>query len=211
MKIIDLTYDINTNMPHFKGDPVPEIRNVKSIDMDGYNVKELNIGTHTSTHVDAPSHFIKEGKSVDDLDPFSYSGFVQVVDASDREFIDEEIVKKVFMQKVFFYTGSNMPWDNMFEFDKFSYISEKAAKMLIGKNVNLVGIDSPSVEDPLNSEFPTHKTLLRNGALIIENLNSKELKNLVGKVIMVFAFPLRIRNGDGSPVRVICIEWDGMK
>lgn len=211
MKIIDLTYDIYENMPHFKGDPVPKIRNVKSIDKDGYNVKELNIGTHTSTHVDAPSHFIREGKSVEELDPFSYSGLVQVIDASDREFIDEEIVGRVFMQKIFFYTGSNLSWDNISEFDKFSYISEKAAKMLIKKNVNLVGIDSPSVEDPLNSEFPAHKTLLGNGALIIENLNSKELKNLVGKVIMVFAFPLRIRNGDGSPARVICIEWDGMK
>ncbi|MGC8672984.1 MAG: cyclase family protein [Thermoplasmata archaeon] len=211
MKVFDLTYDIKSNMVHFKGDPIPLIKNVKNIEKDGYNVKEIYMGTHTSTHVDAPSHFIVGGKSVEMLNPLSYSGIVQIVDASDVDFIDEEIVRKVSIERVFFYTGSNTNWDHMLEFEKFSFITESAAKILVKKGVKLVGIDSPSVEDPSNHEFAAHKILLGNETLIIENLNSIELKKIAGKVMFVIALPLRILNGDGSPARVIAIDWDDVK
>ena len=208
MRIIDLSYDIRANMVHFKGDPVPNIKNVKVLEKDGYNVKELYLGTHTSTHVDAPSHFIKNGKSVDELDTLAYSGYVQVLDASSSDFIDEKIVKDVFMERVFFYTGSNRNWYRMTEFKKFSYITEGAAKALVKKNVKLVGLDSPSVEDPENAKFPAHKTLLGNNTLIIENLNSRKVKILINKVVFAIALPLKIFNSDGSPARVIAILWD---
>ncbi|MGC8619907.1 MAG: cyclase family protein [Thermoplasmata archaeon] len=208
MKIVDLSYDIRSKMVHFKGDPVPSIKNIKFIERDGYNIKELYFGTHTSTHVDAPSHFIKEGKSVDQLDAMAYSGLVQILDVSSSAFIDQNAVKNVFLDKVFFYTGSNENWYKMQEFEKYAFITENAAKDLVKKGVKLVGLDSPSVEDPKNLEFSAHKILLKNGTLIIENLNSMELKNLINKVVLVIALPLKIYDGDGSPARVIAILLD---
>lgn len=208
MKIIDLSYDIHDKMVHFKGDPLPEVKNFKSIENDGYNIKELHIGTHTSTHVDAPYHFIKNGKSVDQLDPFSYSGIVQVIDASHDYIISEEIIKNAILNKIFLYTGSNLQWEKISEFENYAYLDKKAAELIVKKNINLVGIDSPSVEDPKNNKFPVHKKLLKNNVLIIENLNSNQLKDLVNKNIFVITLPLKIKNGDGSPARVIAIKGE---
>jgi arylformamidase len=206
MNIFDLTYDIENGMVHFKGDPIPRIKQVKSINKDGYNVKKIIIGTHTSTHVDSPSHFIENGKSVDKVDVFSYSGIVSVIDASKYDKITPELIKIVSNKKIFFYTGSNLEWNKYKTFKNYSYITKETAEMIVKKNVDLVGIDSPSIEEPNNKDFPAHKILLGNNVLIIENLNSIELKKLVGKVVFVLTLPLKIKEGDGSPARVIAFE-----
>ena len=67
-KFTDVTLGISNAMPVWPGDPEVHIRAVKSILTDGFAVSEITIGSHTGTHIDAPSHFIKGGKDVDGLD-----------------------------------------------------------------------------------------------------------------------------------------------
>lgn len=67
MKIIDLSKKIKNNMEVYPGDPAVKVADSHSIEVDGFRLKTLTMGTHTGTHVDAFSHMIHNGKSLDDI------------------------------------------------------------------------------------------------------------------------------------------------
>lgn len=202
MNVIDLSFSIDNNMPYFKGDPVPSVKQFKQIKKDNYNLKEIHIGTHTGTHIDAPAHFIEGGKTIDQFDPFYFTGFGTVLEYEPKE-LDLGGKKYDF---IFLYTGYNRDWENKKEFENFTYIDSEDAVKLKEAKPKFVGIDSPSAEAPNSRDFPTHHILLGAGIPIIENLNSRELEKLLGKLFMVIALPLPVKDGDGAPARIIAME-----
>ncbi len=202
MNYVDLTFKIQQGMPYFKGDPKPEILQFKSIEKDGYNIKEIHIGTHTGTHIDAPAHFIKGGKTIDSYDPLYFTGFGTALEYEPGK-LDLNGKRYDF---VFLYTGYNRDWENKGIFENFTYIDKDDAIKLRDSKIKFVGIDSPSAEASGLYDFPTHHTLLGAGIPIIENLNSRELEKLLGKVFFAMAIPIPIGDGDGAPARVIAME-----
>ncbi len=203
MKVHDLSFAIEKGMPYFQGDPIPQVNQFKQISKDGYNVKEIHLGTHTGTHVDAPSHFIPGGKTIDKFSPLELSGIATCID------YDPGVGVRLPREKfpvILLYTGYNEKWREFSTFKGFSYISPKDAEMIREYGAKLVGIDSPSAEKEGSTDFETHHILLGGGIPIIENLNSRELKNIVDKTFYLLAIPLVISEGDGSPMRVIALE-----
>ena len=83
-------------------------------------------------------------------------------------------------------------------------LSVAAAALLADKNVNAVGIDSPSIDIGSDEHFSTHKTLLSNGILIIENLCNLESLEHKGTFTLVIN-PLKLKGASGSPVRALAI------
>ncbi|MDD4250418.1 MAG: cyclase family protein [Methanosarcina sp.] len=83
-KIIDVTVPISSFTPIFPGDPEPSIEKFLTLENDGCAVSRLSFGSHTGTHVDAPSHILKDGLSVDRLDIESLMGKAVVLDFSRR-------------------------------------------------------------------------------------------------------------------------------
>src|SRR6202165_3359267 len=67
-------------MTVYRGNPAVRIRPVMTLATDGVNVSELRLGSHTGTHVDAPSHFIRGGKGIDRVDPERFIGPAYVAD-----------------------------------------------------------------------------------------------------------------------------------
>jgi len=65
--LIDLSHRLNSNALVYPGDPVFTCRPFASIETDGYSVQAISMGSHTGTHVDAPSHFLTEGKTIDQI------------------------------------------------------------------------------------------------------------------------------------------------
>lgn len=202
MNIIDLSFPIGEGMPYFSGDPVPQVKQFKSLNKDGYNIKEIHLGTHTGTHIDAPAHFIEGGKTIDSFDPFYFTGFGTALEYEPGKL---ELGGKKY-DFIFLYTGYDWDWESKGIFSNFTYIDKEDALKISKFKPKFVGIDSPSAEAPGLSDFPTHHILLGNGIPIIENLNSKELQKLVGKIFMVIALPVPIRDGDGAPARVLALE-----
>ncbi len=202
MNYVDLTFKIEQGMPYFKGDPKPEINQFKSIKKDGYNLKEIHIGTHTGTHIDAPAHFIEGGRTIDSYDPLYFSGFGTAVEYEPGRL---ELAGKKY-DFVYLYTGYNRDWEKKGIFKDFTYIDKDDAEKLKDAKIKFVGIDSPSAEAEGQLDFPTHHILLGAGIPIIENLNSRELEKLLGKVFFTIAIPIPIGDGDGAPARVIAIE-----
>ena len=80
MKLIDVTIPIRDAMTVYRGNPAVRIRPVMTLEKDGVHVSELRLGSHTGTHVDAPSHFIKGGKGIDRVDAERFIGPAWVAD-----------------------------------------------------------------------------------------------------------------------------------
>lgn len=203
LKTYDLSIPYTQDMPYFSGDPVPEIKQFKTIERDGYNIKELNIGTHTGTHIDAPSHFIRGGRSIDQIDLSELRGLATCITYDPKR---ELKLPEQHFDIILLYTGYNLRWNEFRIFENYSYIDKGHAQIMRDSGIRMVGIDSPTAESPDPGNFDTHKTLLGSSIPIIENLNSENLKSLVNKSFLVQVIPLLIRDGDGSPARVIAIE-----
>ncbi|MEM0073732.1 MAG: cyclase family protein [Thermoplasmatales archaeon] len=203
MKIHDLSVYIEDGMPYFEGDPVPSVKQYKSIQRDGYNLKSINIGSHTGTHIDAPSHFIPGGLSVEDLSLDRLCGFGTIIKYDPKEKL---VLPEQKFDIILLYTGYNEKWEEYSVFRDFSYIKKEDAEEIRKYGVKVVGIDSPSVEPPNSKAFLTHKVLLGSSIVIIENLNSKEMAGIIGKSLFVFVFPILLKGGDGAPSRVVALE-----
>ncbi|MCL5257051.1 MAG: cyclase family protein [Chloroflexi bacterium] len=210
-KAFDISMEIAEDMPVYPGDPGVEIRRVLSIDEgDPANVSLYCFGSHTGTHVDAPRHFINNGKSVDQLDLSLLVGEALVVDmtAAEREITRKDLEAHPEIkgqQKVLFKTKNSAEGrDLCVGFDKnYIAVGPEAARYLVEIGVQTVGIDYLSVEPFEQPGHVTHLTLLGNGIVPIEGL---DLTGIEPGAYLMACLPLKVHGGNGAPARTILIE-----
>lgn len=204
MKIYDVTVPISCDLATFPGDPKIEVvRTEKLADGGSANVSTISLGSHTGTHVDPPYHFIEEGLKVDQLPLEVLTGRTHVFQVTAPEI--NEVVLGEFdftdVARVLFKTRNSYFWKDGKKFrPDFVYITPKAAGLLVESGVKLVGIDYLSVEKFHSKKYKTHHILLSNGVIIIEGLDLSEVEPDDYEMICL---PLKIKDGDGAPARVI--------
>ncbi len=199
MQLIDLSQTLNKSTPVYPGDPAFRFQKAAVLEKNGYQDHLISFGNHNGTHVDAPSHMIKGGKNLNRIPIDQFFGNGIYIKVTNKKFSLKEI-KKAGIKRgdiVLFHTGMSDIYTSAGYFTNYPAISQEIANYLVGKKVKMVGVDMCSVD---HEPFPVHKTLLKNGILIIENLTN--LKVLKGKTFKVYSFPLKLEI-DGSPARVI--------
>jgi len=196
---VDLTIPITSTMPFNPDHFPPEISTYGSIERDGWAASRLVLSSHLGTHIDAPSHFIAGGPAVDQIPLDVLIGEAQVIDVrhvTSGKPIEPDDLPDIESPRVLLYTGwSEEQLGTLDYFSAHPYLAEAAAARLISRGVRLFGIDSPSV-DYHPSE--THKVILGNGGVIVENLVNL---GLLPGICNVAILPLRLQGVDGSPVR----------
>jgi arylformamidase len=225
MKVIDLSHTIHDDIQIYPGDPQPSISRGLTHEKDYCHVDVLTLGSHTGTHIDAPYHFLKEGKTIDELPVERFVGEGVLVDVSaksDRELIEPgdiepyetEIAQGDF---VILKTGRDKYFGTS-RYYRHPYLSAAAALVLLKMGVSLVGIDALNVDptyygsmdsdsaakdlpDEAQYGYPVHDILLGNDILIVENLcNLDQIIPVKG----VYSFlPLKLKGSDGSPLRAV--------
>ncbi|HSQ42458.1 MAG TPA: cyclase family protein [Fibrobacteraceae bacterium] len=141
---------------------------------DSCNVTRLCMGMHTGTHLDAPRHYLQEGKTIDEYPLDRFQGKCQVVDCAScgplisRQILEERVSTSE-TDAVWIYTGTCPPSSQKF-IPNFASLSLDAAEFLCERGLQMVGIDTYSVEAFHSVEHPVHKTLLGSDVLILENL-----------------------------------------
>jgi len=198
MKYIDLSVAINEKLPVYPGDPKVKIEPAGILEKDGYADSFFYTGTHNGTHVDAPCHMIKGGKTLDEISVDRFAGDGVYIKVDGKFNLNE--IKKVKIKKgdiVLFHTGMSEMYTSPDYFKKYPGMPEDVAKYLASKKVNMVGVDMCSVD---HEPFPVHKILLREEILLIENLTN--LDKLKGQQFKIYALPIRLQI-DGAPARVI--------
>jgi arylformamidase len=206
---IDVTVPLKEGMAIWPGDVTIKIERRRSMDRgDAANNSAISLGVHTGTHMDAPKHFIKDGKSIDKLPLETSVGPARVIEIKDKISIKPEELKQHNIKKgeriLFKTVNSPRCWQTDAFVNDFVFVTRDAAQFLVDAGVILVGVDYLSVGSPLDPEKAmrpdTHQILLGAGLYLIEGLNLTAVK--AGDYNLV-CLPLKLMDAEGSPVRAI--------
>ena len=210
MTIHDISLTISPSLPTWPGDPGLILEQFESMDKGAHaNVTSISSSVHLGTHVDAPHHFLNDGRTVESLPLDILTGPCYVTQLPDGiDAITAEVLERTEitaeMKRVLFGTSNSHYWargESQFQED-FVAITEDGAEWLVERGVQLVGVDYLSVA-PFGDSEPTHKVLLKAGVVVVEGLN---LSNVMRGFYDLYCLPLKIAGSDGAPARVILIQ-----
>lgn len=194
MKIIDISQEI-LSCKVYPGDPAPEFERLVSMDRgDVYNMSAFSMCAHNGTHVDAPFHFINEGRTIEQIPLENFVGMCYVVhhdgevDADTAREIMEKAVKAGTSERILIKGNAVVMADG--------------AKIFADHKIKLIGNESQSVGDE-NAPMAVHKILLSQNIVLLEGVVLDEAQQ--GKYFLSAA-PLNIKGFDGSPCRAYLIE-----
>ena len=197
--------DISVAVPaqgfvHWPGDPAFKRTLVQAIDRgDVANLSCIEGSAHTGTHMDAPRHFLADGRTIETMPLDATVGRARVIQIEDPQSIPMREVERHQIsegERILFRTA-NSPrvWQtNEFVKDHIS-IPPDTAEYLVSRRIRSVGVDYLSVGGP-----ETHRTLLGAGIWVIEGLNLVDVEP--GEYDLI-CLPVKLIGADGSPARAI--------
>ena len=208
MRTYDVTLTITPQMIVWPGDPPVIMEHTSSIASgDTANVSQISMSCHTGTHVDAPDHFLNNGKTVENLSLDLLVGRAYVLHLPDINLITASILMDADIpprtRRLLFKTKNSDLWakgNREFQAD-FVGLSVDAAELLVDRNVKLVGVDYLSVA-PIKMGKPVHTILLNAGVVVIEGL---DLSNVSQGRYTLHCLPLKLGGADGAPTRAILV------
>jgi arylformamidase len=199
-KWIDISQPLREDIAHWPGDTPFSYEVVfRKSETGSVNIGKMVTSLHTGTHIDAPFHFLDNGTRVTDLDINIFIGPCLVIDVSQHELIDVEVLKKFEIKgskRILLRTSVRR--DLTVFPKKIPLLTLEAIDYLKSQDITLIGIDLPSVDQIDSKELPIHHRIYKHGIYILENVLLDHIKP--GKYELS-ALPLPIEHADGSLVR----------
>ena len=195
MKIYDISQEV-FSCQVYPDDPMPEKKVIKSIENgEMYNLSAFNMCAHNGTHIDAPFHFIKDGKTVNEICLESFVGMAYVAEhhgvVTGKDAAD--IVKKAKKQDP--ESAKRLLLKGDVE------VSLEAAKVFASSDILLLG-NEPQTVGPQNAPMEVHLVLLGSNVILLEGIR---LSDVSEGVYFLSAAPLNLSGADGSPCRAVLI------
>ena len=195
MRVYDISQEV-FGCRVYPGDPSPERTVLRSMeDGEPYNLTAFSMCVHNGTHIDAPRHFIRDGKTIDEIsaDAFvgraylaEHHGVVGGDDAAEiirnARALDPEAARRILIK------GD-------------AVVSLEAAEVFASSGILLLGNESQSV-GPEEAPMAVHLELLGAGVVLLEGIR---LSNVPVGVYLLCAAPLNLAGADGSPCRALLI------
>ncbi len=208
MKVHDISVPLRRDMPTYVDEPGPKLEFRKLLSKgDAATVSVLSLGSHTGTHVDAPSHFLDGGPSVDSLPLDALVGPAYVAEFGGEGHITAADLDSLAVpsdcQRLLFKTGNGRLWDDSHFHTDFIALAPDAARTLAERGLKLVGIDYLSIEKFRARPHEVHETLLASGVVILEGVDLRRVS--AGEYLLVCA-PLNVVGAEGAPARAYLIE-----
>lgn len=213
MKIYDLTRRMERKMPLYPGTDEPQFLAAATMEEQGYRETALCFFSHVGTHMDAPAHLLKDGKTMDEIGAERFLGSAFALDVSGAGengviplasllAAEEEIRRAEFL---LLHTGWERYWNDPRYLEGFPVLAEEAAQWLAAlPRLKGVGMDTLSPDPVGDTKLLNHRILLGAEKLLIENLTG--LGVLSGKELRLAALPLHYAEADGAPARVAAWE-----
>ncbi|MHB0857610.1 MAG: cyclase family protein [Anaerolineae bacterium] len=210
MTVYDISLPIHPHMAVWPGDPEVSVTRVSDPQAGGgSSVSRLELGTHTGTHVDAPSHILLGSQGVDALPLEALIGQAHVaacdapqqISAADLAELNlpltcTRLLLKTRNSAQRLLHGAAIPMD-------YCALTPDAGQWLAERGLVLVGIDAPSVEGYAQGAGPVHETLLHHGVVVVEGL---DLHDVPPGIYTLCCLPLRLTGADGAPARVVLLD-----
>ena len=199
MKIYDISQEV-FSCQVYPDDPAPEKNMLKSMEKgDLYNLTAFGMCAHNGTHIDAPFHFIKDGKTVDEICLETFVGRAYVAEHQGMITGDDaaEIIKKAKKQNPEAAKRILIKGD--------VEVSLEAAKVFASSQLLLLG-NEPQTVGPQNAPMAVHLLLLGSNVVLLEGIRLSEVSE---GVYFLNAAPLNLSGADGSPCRAVLIDAEG--
>lgn len=208
MHTYDISLTISSNLPTWPGDPGVVLERIEKIEQGAVsNGTKIEMSVHTGTHVDAPFHFLPEGKSVDTLSLRALTGRAYVLDLPDVDIITVGVLENSDLpprtRRLLLKTRNSAYWARQEKEFQTNYvgINPDAAEYLVKRGVKLIGVDYLSVA-PFHDPRPTHEIFLKAGVVVVEGLDLSKISQ--GRYTL-YCLPLKIEGSDGAPARAILV------
>lgn len=174
---------------------------------DSYGLSRIETTLHLGAHTDAPNHYPPGGVGIDQRELSRYFGPCEIVTARAREgrrirprdlFPFEPKTARVLIKTLSF------PDPNCWNSD-FHALSEELVEWLASRRVQLIGIDTPSIDPADDTFLESHRSMARHDLGILEGV---VLNQVPDGLYTLMATPLRLANADASPVRAFLLDQD---
>jgi len=224
-QVIDLSHALQEGIPLMPGtipfSPLPGPRTA-----EGAASSSFSCGEHTGTHLDAPANFGKGLPSIDEITPVRLMSKGVMIDVRAQTATNPDYVFTLAdlqaweksngriqpRSLVILNTGWYARWDHtdrylnkdergLMHFPGFG--ADAVKTLVVDRNVNGLGIDTPSVDPGKSTTFDAHKAVLLGGRYTVENLDNLDL--LPARGFGVLVAPMKISRGSGAPARVFAI------
>jgi arylformamidase len=203
-ELIDISMKLGARVPQYPEDPPFFRRMISDFSKgDPCRVSLLSMSSHSGTHIDAPAHFIRDGKTIDQYEPKDFILPAQVVEIKDTSCVrrpELEHLETSPGEALLLRTENsrNRIADSGAFHERFVYLSAEAADWCVERRLAMVGIDYLGVDPYGDERFPAHHKLLAAGILAVEGLDLREA--LPGRYTLV-CVPLSIEGGEAAPAR----------
>ena len=191
MKLYDISQEV-FSCAVYPGDPKPEKQTLCATKAgDLYNLTAFSMCAHNGTHVDAPFHFLGDGKTVDQMDLEAFVGECYVTrHQGDVTGADAHtILEKAAGAERILIAGD-------------ATVTAEAARVFAERALRLLGNEGQTV-GPETAPMEVHKILLGKGIVLLEGI---VLKNVPEGRYFLNAAPLNLAEADGAPCRAYLIE-----
>ena len=229
---IDLTYPFNTQTIYWPTEKGFRLKKIfYGLTPKGYFYSAFHYCApeHGGTHIDAPRHFSKKGLTVDQIPVAQLIGSAVVIDVQkqvehnrdyaitvqDIKYFEKHYRPLGAEDMVLFRTGWGQYWRHKKQYlgsDKlgdvthlhFPGISKEAAQYLVNQKVKAIGLDTPSLDPGVCTEFWAHQIILSANIYGIENIANLNLLPTIGATLIVA--PMKIEGGSGAPSRLYALR-----
>lgn len=203
MKFIDISWPITKGMTEYKDRATLKIEHFATYESRGFEESTISMGTHTGTHIDAPRHFIEDGKTIDQINLEQLNGPCQVLDLTNiEEKITKQDLEKIEIEpnKIILLKTKNSFLSPIASFNpNFVYLETSGAEYLASLPVKAVGIDYLGIERNQPSH-ETHLAFLSKDMPIIEGLRLEKASN---KSYNLICLPLKTESLEAAAARCL--------
>jgi len=224
--IRDITRTLTNGFPTWPGDPVFSLERAVSLtESDSCDVTRITMSAHAGTHLDAPSHVVAGAGDLTTISLDLLVGPALVVHARESGAIPAGSLRAAIerwgggaenLRRLLIWTGSARTGSGRTDSARkgsgrtpaefpagFATLAIESARYVVDAGIRLVGIDTPSVDDPRAADLPVHRILAEAGVAILEWLDLDQVPEGMHHLV---ALPLKLHPCEASPVRAILID-----
>ena len=196
MRIYDVTKDLSESSDLYPGDPPTVFHRISDIELhDSFTLTSFSMGAHAGTHIDAPSHLIRGGITIDEIPLSTLIGPVLVL----------SVTNTVDIQSLMPLNDYNIPRVLLKTQEADGHLTAEVAEWVTKQGVKLIGVDAVSVDPPGEKSLIAHHILLGAGVIIVEGL---DLTKIHSGLYNLFCLPLKLKGLEGAPARVVLTDKD---
>ena len=209
-RLINLSQGIFDGAPTYEGLPECSVEISHTLEADQLNSTRLIIGTHGTTHLDAPYHFVPDGKTIDQLDLSKCIGSARVIDLTHKKPNDPVEPSDLAKYDDIIVPGARIMlrfgWDTVYPEPSYikdhPYMTLGLCEWLASRQIAMVGMDSPT---PNQTDWVEAHTLLLSAEIVIVEALTHLERLPADEPFFLMAAPLLIMGRDGAPVRALAV------